>query len=145
MSPVEIARILLVEDSKEDVLFFKRAIDKAGLKCELEVVHDGQEAVDRLSESASSGVDSSMPSHILLDLKLPGLSGLEILAWLRSHPRYNRIPVMILTSSRLPSDVNRAKSLGIDEYFVKPISFHELLEIVRTIAARWKIRRAAPP
>ena len=131
MSPV---RILLVEDSTEDVLFFKRAAAKAGLRCSLEVVENGQLAIDRLSENASP-----KPTHILLDLKMPLVSGLDVLAWIRSHPDVATLPVIILTSSQLASDSSRANELGIDAFLVKPVSSKALLEIVREIAGRWNI------
>lgn len=127
------ARILLVEDSGEDVLFFKKAIAKAGWSCALDVARDGQEAIDRLS------APQPPPSHVLLDLKMPNVSGLEVLAWIRSQPAFVKLPVIVLTSSQLPSDVGRANVLGIDDFLVKPVTFKELLEIVHGIARRWKI------
>jgi len=131
VSPV---RILLVEDSSEDVLFFQRAAAKAGLRCSLEVVENGQLAIDRLSAG-----DSPKPTHILLDLKMPLVSGLDVLAWIRSHPDVATLPVIILTSSQLASDSSRANELGVDAFLVKPVSSRALLEIVREIAERWNI------
>ena len=131
MSPI---RILLVEDSPEDVLFFKRAAAKAGLRCSLEVVANGQLAIDRLSAGALP-----RPTHILLDLKMPLVSGLEVLAWIRSHPAVATLPVIVLTSSQLSSDSSRAHELGVDAFLVKPVSSKALLEIVREIAGRWNI------
>jgi len=131
VSPV---RILLVEDSAEDVLFFKRAAAKAGLRCSLEVVENGQVAIDRLSAGALP-----LPTHVLLDLKMPLVSGLEVLAWIRSHPEVATMPVIVLTSSQLSSDSSRANELGVDAFLVKPVSSKALLEIVREIAGRWNI------
>ena len=131
MNPI---RILLVEDSSEDVLFFKRAASKAGLRCSLEVVQNGQLAIDRLSVGSSP-----RPTHILLDLKMPLVSGLEVLAWIRSHPDVATLPVIILTSSQLSSDSSRANELGVDAFLVKPVSSKALLDIVREIAGRWNI------
>ena len=126
-------RILLVEDSGEDVLFFKRAIAQAGWVCQLEVSSDGQQAIDRLSASEPP------PSHVLLDLKMPNVSGLEVLAWLRGHPTFRHLPVIILTSSQLPSEMRQANDLGIDAFLVKSVTFKGLLDHVRQIAGRWKI------
>jgi two-component system response regulator len=131
---VNTIRILLVEDSSEDVLFFKRAAAKAGLRCSLEVVQNGQLAIDRLSAGPSP-----LPTHILLDLKMPLVSGLEVLAWIRSHPDVATLPVIILTSSQLSSDSSRANELGVDAFLVKPVSSKALLDIVREIAGRWNI------
>jgi CheY-like chemotaxis protein len=124
-------RILLVEDNAEDVLFFKRALAQAGVKCAIETAPDGQRAVEQLT-----GGDTS---HVLLDLKLPRKSGLEVLEWMRSQPRLRELPVIVLTSSELRDDHERAEALGIDGYFVKPVSTKGLVEIVRAIANRWKI------
>jgi CheY-like chemotaxis protein len=127
-------KILLVEDSSEDVLFFKKAFVQAGLVCSLEVATDGQEAMERLA--AGVGTD---PSHVVLDLKLPRFSGLEVLSWIRSHPVLDRMPVIILTSSQLPTDIQKATALGIDAFLVKPVSFRDLVGVVHGIADRWKI------
>jgi two-component system response regulator len=131
---VSAVRILLVEDSTEDVLFFKRAAAKAGLRCSLEVVENGQLAIDLLSADAAP-----KPTHVHLDLKMPLVSGLEVLAWIRSHPAVATLPVIILTSSQLASDSSRANELGVDAFLVKPVSSKALLEIVREIAGRWNI------
>lgn len=127
-------KILLVEDSPEDVLFFKKAFVQAGLICSLEVANDGQEAMDRLASGA--GTD---PSHVILDLKVPRFSGLEVLSWIRSHPLLVRMPAIILTSSQVPSDIQKATALGVDAFLVKPVSFRSLVEVVQGIADRWKI------
>lgn len=133
--------ILLVEDDPDDVAFFKRALAKAGLSCDLRVAEDGQQAMDQLSAGSDSGKASASrkPSHVLLDLKLPRKSGLEVLEWIRSHATLGRMPVIVLTSSELPSDVEQAQALGVDAYLVKPLSSMALLDTVRKIADRWKI------
>ncbi|HEX7900300.1 MAG TPA: response regulator [Planctomycetota bacterium] len=128
--------ILLVEDSEDDVLFLRRAFKKAGVEAPLQVAYDGLEAVERLS--------AAPPSHVLLDLKLPKKSGLEILEWMRGRPDLASISVIILTSSREKSDVDRARALGIDDYCVKPVSFTELVALVRKIAEMWRLPLAQP-
>jgi two-component system response regulator len=133
-------RLLLVEDSSEDVLFFRRAVREAGLGCSLEVAADGQEAINRLQVGGEMAL-----SHVILDLKLPRMSGLEILAWMRSRPDLRERPVIILTSSQVPSDIQKASELGIDAFLVKPVSFRELVDVVRVIADRWKFPTAAAP
>ena len=132
------SRLLLVEDTPEDSLFFRKALVQAGLQCSLEVLSDGQRVVDRLVEG-----DGPLPSRVVLDLKLPGLSGLEILAWIRAHPGLQHLPVIILTSSQVPSDVHTANVLGVAAFLVKPVSFKSLVEVVQGIAERWKIPIAA--
>jgi len=130
-----VPRVLLVEDSKEDVLFFRRAVSQAGWECALEVAQDGEEAIRRLS--AADAPDA--PTHAILDLKMPHVSGLEVLTWIRAHPKLGKLPVVILTSSQVASDVRQAEALGIDAFLVKPVSFKGLLDIVRSIGERWKI------
>jgi DNA-binding response OmpR family regulator len=76
---------------------------------------------------------------VVLDLKLPRKSGLEVLAWIRSHATLGKTPVIVLTSSEVQSDLQGAQSLGVDAYLVKPLTFAELVEVVRTIAERWKL------
>ncbi len=129
--------VLLVDDSPEDILFFKRALRKAGFAWDLRVARDGQEAVEQMSASDST------PAHVLLDLKIPLKSGLEVLAWIRSHPRLADTRVIVLTSSDVPSDVERARALGVDAYLIKPLTTLDLIETIRTIADRWKLTSAA--
>ena len=130
--------ILLVEDSEDDILFLRRAFRKTGLAVTFEVAYDGLEAVERLS------ADASPFTHVLLDLKLPKKSGLEVLEWLRGRPDLASLPVIVLTSSREKSDVDRARALGVDDYFVKPVSFVELVDLVRGIAGMWALPLAQP-
>lgn len=131
-------RILLVEDNPDDVLFLRRAFDKAGLSAELFVAEDGQRAVDRLSDG------SPPPTHLLLDLKLPKRSGLEVLAWIRSQDRWRSLPVIVLTSSEVKSDADRTRELGIDDFLVKPLRAKDLDVTVSEIAARWRLAPRAP-
>ncbi len=137
--------ILLVEDNPEDVRFFKLAAAKAGLGCRLLVAEDGQKAVDRLSSGSNNGASGEpRPTHVLLDLKMPRLSGLEVLAWIRGHATLATTPVIILTSSEVQSDIQRARALGVDDYLVKPLTSAALVGVVRSIAERWKIGSGVP-
>jgi CheY-like chemotaxis protein len=132
--------ILLVEDNPEDVSFLQRALAKAGLSWNLRVADDGQKAIEELSAPQGAGASSEPPtSHVILDLKLPRKSGLEVLAWIRAHPRWKSVPVIVLTSSEVNSDVQGAQSLGIDAYLVKPLTLKGLMETVQQIAATWKL------
>jgi CheY-like chemotaxis protein len=126
-------RVLLVEDDESDVLFFKRALDSHGAQVELEIARDGESAVQRLSRG------EPLPDRVLLDLKLPRRSGLEVLAWIRSNPALKDLSVTILTSSGEPSDLARIQELGIEEYIVKPVSYQALREIVGALCRNWDI------
>jgi CheY-like chemotaxis protein len=137
--------VLLVEDDENDRLFFERAVRKSGYAWKVSSAETGREAVDYLSGAGKFADRSAWPapSHVLLDLKLPELSGLEVLEWIRAHPTLRALPVIVLSSSREPSDIERAKALGVDAYEVKPVEFRALVSTVRSIAERWHIAGAA--
>lgn len=131
--------VLLVEDDEADRLFFQRALRKAGYAWRVATAADGREAVDYLS-GAGRFADRSLhpvPTHVLLDLKLPELSGHEVLEWIRRHPTLAAMPVIVLSSSHEESDIRRAGALGVDGYEVKPVEFTALVQSVRSIASRW--------
>lgn len=140
MTPI----ILLVEDDENDRLFFERAVRKSGYGWKIAVAGTGREAVDYLSGTGKFSDRSvhPVPTHVLLDLKLPELSGLEVLEWIRTRSGHRELPVIVLSSSREPSDIDRAKTLGVDAYEVKPVEFKALLLTVRAIADRWRISGA---
>jgi len=126
-------RVLLVEDDENDVQFFQRAL-RAGSCCvDLEVARDGEAAVQALSRNDGR----QLPDRIVLDLKLPRRSGLEVLSWIRSTPALKHLSVTILTSSGEPSDLVRIRELGIEEYLVKPVSYQGLLGITARLCAKW--------
>lgn len=138
--------VLLVEDDPNDVLLVKRAFRKAGTNAPLHVVNDGQAAVDYL---AGHGIYADrfaypLPALLLLDLKLPRKSGHEVLEWLRNHGALNRMPVVVLTSSKESTDVNRAYDLGANSYLVKPVAFADLLKMAQTLDLYWLQLNEAP-
>lgn len=121
--------LLLVEDESDDVLFFRRALRQAAPDVRLEVAVDGVEAMDQLGEGRPR------PDLVVLDLKLPRRSGLEVLAWVRGQARLRDLPVVVMSSSGEPSDILRARALGIDEYIVKPTSYEALRDVVAGLVA----------
>ncbi len=138
--------MLLVEDDPNDILLIQRAFAKASLVNPLKVVRDGEEALSYLAGTGefADRTRSPLPSLILLDLKLPRKSGLEILQWLRQQPELKHIPVIVLTSSKESSDVARAYELGANSYLVKPVGFEGLLELVKSIGMYWMILNKTP-
>lgn len=131
--------ILLVEDSPDDVALFKRAINKAAVNYPLQVVTDGETAIAYL---LGSGVYADrelypLPALVLLDLKLPRKSGHEVLAWLRAQPKLRRLPVVVLTTSRESSDINRAYDACVNSYLVKPFALDGLTDMVRALHDYW--------
>jgi CheY-like chemotaxis protein len=133
------ASILLVEDSEDDVFLMRRALKAAGITNPLHVVEDGQEAVDYLSGAGkfSDRAQTELPAVVFLDLKLPVLMGIEVLAWIRSQPSLANIVVVVLTSSNEPSDLKEAYRLGANSYIVKPPTADQLLELAQSFRWYW--------
>jgi CheY-like chemotaxis protein len=123
--------LLLVEDNDADILFFKRALARTRPDVPLQVVTNGVAAVGALAEGRP------LPSLVLLDLKLPRMSGLEILEWMKTQPHLRTVRTMVLTSSSEDSDIRRATALGVVCYVVKPVDVAQLREAVSAIAAYW--------
>ena len=138
--------ILLVEDSPDDALLIQRAFRKANLANPVQLVRDGEEAVAYLSGAApyDDRGQFPLPVFMLLDLKLPRRSGLEVLAWLRQESAVRRLPVVVLTSSREAVDVNRAYDLGVNSYLTKPVGFEALIEMVKNVNLYWLVLNESP-
>jgi len=138
--------ILLVEDNPDDVLLIKRAFQKAGVAHSLQVAAHGEEAMAYLtgSDGFSDREKHPFPALVLLDLQLPRRSGHEVLAFMREQEDLRRLPVVVLTSSREPRDINRAYDLGANSYLVKPVSFENLLDMVRTLERFWLVLAERP-
>ena len=138
--------ILLVEDEPGDVLLIRRACRRANLSSPLQVVGDGEAAVAYLAgqDAYADRQQYPLPALVLLDLKLPRKSGLEVLAWLRAQPALKRLPVVVLTSSRERGDVDRAYELGANSYLVKPVGFDTLLEMIQTLGLYWLVLNERP-
>jgi CheY-like chemotaxis protein len=131
--------ILLAEDEETDVVMFRLAIRRAGMAFAVQVAHDGQEAVDYLSgqEPYTNRAEFPLPSLIVLDLKMPRLTGFDVLAWLRLRPELRSIPAVVLSSSSYPQDLEQATQLGAREYFVKPHTVDELAKVLQTATGKW--------
>jgi CheY-like chemotaxis protein len=131
--------ILLVEDDPNDVWLVKHAFHSAGITNPLRIVNDGQEAVDYLQGQGSFGDRSAfpLPKLVLLDLKMPRLNGFDVIGWMRRHYPWKLTPIIILSSSALPQDVNRAYELGANAYMVKPADYRALERLFRTIVDFW--------
>jgi len=130
--------VLWVEDDADDVLLIGRAIRKAGLD-QPSLVRDGAEAVAYLSgsEKYADRVAYPLPALILLDLKLPRMSGFEVLSWIRQRSEIRRLPVVMFTSSREACDIDRAYGLGANAYLLKSVDHDDLVEALRRVRAFW--------
>lgn len=134
--------ILLVEDNPMDVDLTQRALRRRRLANEIVIARDGEEAINMISRWQ---MGEPVPKLILLDLKLPRVSGLEVLEQLKHHSFYASIPVVILTTSRDEGDLRRAYQLGANSYIVKPVDFDTFLEVAAQIEYYWTVLNEPPP
>jgi CheY-like chemotaxis protein len=133
------AVVLLAEDREDDVLLIRRAFDKAQLANPIQIVHDGEEAIDYLSGTGkyASRDEYPLPDLILLDLKMPKVDGFQVLEWIRQQPGIRGIAVVVLTSSDQLRDVNHAYHLGANSFLVKPTDFGNSIELARLLREYW--------
>ncbi|HXU64106.1 MAG TPA: response regulator [Polyangia bacterium] len=137
------ARILLVEDNPMDVKLTRRALAKAGVDAQLEVVEDGEQALRRLLGPPEA--QGPRPDLILLDLKLPKIDGHQVLERIRADMRTRRLPVIVLTSSAEEGDLARSYDLGANSYVRKPVEFDAFVEAARQVGAYWLVLNQPPP
>jgi CheY-like chemotaxis protein len=135
----ERATILVIEDDANDLFFLKRAFGALDTKCDMQAVGDGAEAIDYLRgvDDYSNRAQFPIPALILMDLKMPRVDGFEFLAWLRREQELKIIPVVVFSSSNLPSDVRRAYELGANSFIVKMDDSTTLPETLKVLAAYW--------
>ena len=112
--------ILLVDDDGDDIFFFCRAMKREGLNQAVDFAKDGQQAIDYLSREGEFQHITSKPCLVVLDIKLPLLNGLQVLSWIRAQEEFKKLPVVVWSSSKLPSDLIHAYSRGANSFFVKP-------------------------
>lgn len=137
--------VLLVEDSVDDVLLVRRALNKAGLAVRLEVAADGDAALACLGADTSDR-ERLAPDLILLDLKLPRRSGLDVLRWIRSRAELAATPVVVLTSSAEHEDIQGAYAAGANSYLQKPVAFQGLVQLLTALDLYWfRHNLTAPP
>jgi len=127
--------ILAVEDSEDDFFLLHRAFNKLSASAELAHVENGLEALEYLARAKEN--PALLPALLLLDLKLPGMSGLEILRTLRNDPVFRPVVINILTSSAEPSDIQQAFALGANAYTVKPMGLVQYDEVISSIFKFW--------
>ena len=139
--------ILLVDDSPEDVELTIRALRRAKIVNDIQVAEDGVEALDFLfcRGSHKDRTFTHPPKLILLDLKLPKISGLEVLHAIREDDRTKMIPVVILTSSKEQKDLLKGYNLGVNAFVQKPVDFEQFGEAIRQIGMFWMLINQAPP
>lgn len=138
------ARILFVEDNPDDVELTLLAFKKYNFSNEIIVARDGQEALDILFPPKEKSEKSKLPDIILLDLKLPKVSGLEVLKEIKNHPETNIIPVIVLTTSNEERDLRDSYRLGVNSYIRKPVKFNKFVEVVKQLGLYWLLLNQVP-
>lgn len=142
----ELKRILLAENDPRDVELTLRGLAEYRLANEVFTVSNGEEALDYLYRRGSfSDRAEGLPAVILLDLKMPMVSGLEVLEQLKADDRLRRIPVVVMTSSREDRDLEECYRLGVNAYVVKPLDFLEFVSAVKTVGLFWAMLNEPPP
>lgn len=142
-----LGKILLVEDDPGDVEMTVEVMTRvAEVANEVVVARDGAEALDYLKyEGVYAGRANGDPIVVLLDIKLPKLNGIEVLREMKGSAALRNIPVVMLTSSREPADLNECYRLGVNAYVVKPVKFEDFFSAVKTVGVFWALLNERPP
>jgi CheY-like chemotaxis protein len=144
MKPLK--RILLVEDSLNDIELTLGALAEHHLANEVVVTRDGAEALDYLHRRGPyAGRDDGPPAVVLLDIKMPKLSGIEVLRRMKTDPDLKTVPVVILTSSKEEPDLATCYQLGVNAYVVKPVDFQQFVNAVKQVGVFWAVLNEPPP
>ena len=137
MAHIEGTQILIVEDDDADLELTLRALKERKIANQIDVARDGVEALALLDRE-------SLPRVVLLDLKLPKLSGIEVLERIRANPRTRQLPVVVLTSSSEEPDIARAYALGVNSYIVKTVHFDAFASAVADVGLYWMVHNKPP-
>lgn len=147
MESPDAVEILLVEDNASDAVLTMHALEKCKLANRIQLVRDGEEALDFLfGRGAFAGRNMHAPPRlVLLDLKLPKVDGLEVLCELKAHANTKSIPVVVLTTSMEERDLVRSYEYGVNSYIQKPVNFGEFQDAVRQLGMYWLVLNSKPP
>ena len=144
--PYNEVEILFAEDSSDDALLTMRALKKSGFANKLHHVKDGAEALDFLYRRGAytSRTGKENPKLLLLDLKMPKMSGLEVLEIIKADPDLKSIPVVVLTSSREDPDIHKSYALGANSYITKPVESENFFNVIKEIGLYWMVLSQLP-
>lgn len=138
-------RILLAEDDQKDIDLTLAALEEINLANMIDVVKDGEEALDYLFKRGDyKNRDNGNPVVVLLDLKMPKVDGLEVLKQIKESDELRNIPVVMLTSSKMESDLVASYNLGVNAYVVKPVEFEDFMLAVKEVGSFWAILNETP-
>ncbi|MCX7875379.1 MAG: response regulator [Melioribacteraceae bacterium] len=126
--------VLLVEDNIDDINLIQRAVKKSQLPINLEILRDGETAVNYFSKNSNEFV---FPKFVILDLNLPKISGIEVLKFIRNEPMYKKLPIVIFSSSHEAKDIDKCYEYCANSYIVKPIDYDKFQETIISIAKYW--------
>jgi CheY-like chemotaxis protein len=131
--------VLHVDDDPSDSLLIRQACRKAEVSFQLQSVSDGETAIAYLSgtDAYADREQYPLPVLVLLDLKMPRMSGFDVLAWIRRHPSLKTLPVVVFTASNQDEDIQRAYVTGANSYLVKPVGIHTLVDMVKLVDGYW--------
>jgi two-component system response regulator len=144
MVDIEPTRILLVEDDPNDVELIELALDSYNFVNHIDVAEDGEQALQYLLGGENYPPNHPLPRFVLLDLKLPKVSGLKVLEAIRAHPRTQNLVVVVMTSSQEDRDLNACYGLGVNSYIVKPLDFAQFIEVARQVGCYWMMLNKPP-
>src|ERR1044072_6129078 len=138
--------ILLVEDGEDDIFLVLRAFELAKLANPWHVVRNGEQAIAYLKGEGPYGDPEKcpLPTLVLLDLRMPGKNGFEVLEWIRQQPGLSTLRVVVMTTSADSRDVNRAYQLGANSFLVKPMDFEEFMNMTLSLSGHWLWMSQAP-
>lgn len=130
-------KMLLIDDDPNDVELFQLAIQDLRYIRTLDILNDGVQAIAYLLGSTTQSPVNELPRFVLMDLKLPGLTGIEVLRIIRNHPSTRLLPVVIMTSSAEESDLTDCYNLGVNSYVIKPIDFQQFRGLAQQVGSYW--------
>jgi CheY-like chemotaxis protein len=141
----QLGNILLVEDDERDVELTLTALSEYNLANRVVVTNDGPECMEYLKRTGRYAErPEGKPAVILLDVKMPGLNGVEVLKLIRNSEQFKKIPVVMLTSSREGKDISECYEHGVNAYVVKPVEFHNFIEAVKNLGVFWAVVNEPP-
>jgi CheY-like chemotaxis protein len=141
----EVKRILIVDDSPNDVELAIAALAEKNLANEVVVAEDGEEALDYLYKRGKFVNEKGNPAVILLDIKMPKMDGIEVLRHIRADPDFKHIPVIMVTSSREEKNLVESYQLGANSYVVKPIDILQFIDAIKVLGQYWAVINQPPP